>query len=334
MEQGYALISEDQDLGASSKEKLISTLVASAPENLIDDAVQMIAQAIGWRWVGISRFIDDQKVEVLSFYENGKIIKGQDFGLIGTPCEVVVRTKQYAFFAELMDRFPYYNSLIEMGAKTYAGLIYKSNNIPIGHIFAMHDKSTVNEILVEDVFRLTASIVGSLLQVEHAQYIAKNALKDAHNDALTGLSNRRAFDRDVEICIGYLAQKKFTDTLLGIIDLDGMKEVNDTQGHDAGDLLLQTFAKAIVACNRPEDKIYRIGGDEFSLILNGAGFAQIDAITRRIENAVKQTKAAGYPTFDASFGFASLKECDMKASCWTKLADERMYHHKKNKNRQ
>ncbi|PCH94743.1 MAG: hypothetical protein COB83_10580 [Gammaproteobacteria bacterium] len=87
-----------------------------------------------------------------------------------------------------------------------------------------------------------------------------------------------ALERDISICINNLINGKFSDSLLGIIDLDDIKNINDTWGHDAGDLLLANFSEAIKASSRPEDKIYRIGGDEFALILNSANKDQIKFI--------------------------------------------------------
>jgi diguanylate cyclase (GGDEF)-like protein len=110
-----------------------------------------------------------------------------------------------------------------------------------------------------------------------------------------------------------------------------MKQINDTQGHDAGDTLLKIFSESLTSCSRPEDKLYRLGGDEFAMILNGAGHCHIDSIIHRVKSAVKKTQQADYPNIDASIGFASLSEINDDANAWFQLADERMYKHKKSK---
>jgi len=328
---GYGILAEDIEGRFCAREETIANLVATEASSLFDEVVKNISEVSGWRWVAISRFKDDHTVEILSMLDKKQKVDNYLYDLMGTPCEVVARTKQFAFFPKLNDRFPYYRALHEMGAKVYAGMVYHLNQVPIGHIFAMHDTPEVDEPLIEDVIRLSTSIVGYKLEVGHAQDAARSAVVEASIDALTQVLNRRAFDQDIATCIDYVKQNKFSDTLLGIIDLDGMKQINDTQGHDAGDTLLKVFSESLTACSRPEDKIYRLGGDEFAVILNGAGFAQINAIHKRVENAVNKTRQANFPNIDASIGFASLSEIKADAGAWFQLADERMYKHKKSK---
>jgi len=328
---GYGILAEDVEGRFCAREETIANLVAADTSSIFDAAVKNIAEVSGWRWVAISRFKDDHTVEILSMLDKKQKVDNYFYDLMGTPCEVVARTKQFAFFPKLTDRFPYYSALHKMGAKVYAGMVYHLNHVPIGHIFAMHDSGEVDEPLIDDVIRLTTSIVGYKLEVEHAHDAARNAIVEASHDALTKVLNRRAFDQDIATCIEYVEQNKFSDTLLGIIDLDGMKQVNDTQGHDVGDKLLKVFADSLTACSRPEDKVYRLGGDEFAIILNGAGFSQINAIHKRVENAVKKTRKANFPNIDASIGFASISEIKADAGAWFQLADERMYKHKKSK---
>ena len=88
----------------------------------------------------------------------------------------------------------------------------------------------------------------------------------AFSDPLTGCSNRRAFERDFERELARCARAEL-DLSVVAIDLDGLKAVNDTAGHAAGDrqlvLLVDTLRKAL----RSMDGVYRLGGDEFGLVL-------------------------------------------------------------------
>jgi len=88
----------------------------------------------------------------------------------------------------------------------------------------------------------------------------------AFSDPLTGCSNRRAFERDIDRELARCARAELDLTVVAI-DLDGLKAVNDTAGHAAGDrqlvLLVDTLRKAL----RSMDGIYRLGGDEFGLVL-------------------------------------------------------------------
>jgi diguanylate cyclase (GGDEF)-like protein len=97
------------------------------------------------------------------------------------------------------------------------------------------------------------------------QRLARLALADP----LTGLGNRRAFDQDLTAELARAARHAGYVTL-AIIDVDGLKEVNDRHGHPAGDELLRRTAGALRLAARGGDLAYRIGGDEFALILRDA----------------------------------------------------------------
>jgi diguanylate cyclase (GGDEF)-like protein/PAS domain S-box-containing protein len=88
----------------------------------------------------------------------------------------------------------------------------------------------------------------------------------AHHDGLTGLANRRQLHERLAHAIG-CAQQDGTELWVVFIDLDRFKFVNDTLGHDAGDVLLKALAERIKLVVRKSDTLARIGGDEFMLIL-------------------------------------------------------------------
>lgn len=149
----------------------------------------------------------------------------------------------------------------------------------------------------------------------------------ANTDALTGLFNKRYFEKMMEIRDG----KKKTYTLF-YMDLDLFKPVNDTYGHEMGDKVLKGVAKRLLKCIRSNDYAFRIGGDEFMLILNGNLDAQI--CKKRIERI---KKLIGEPyEFDGhtikigiSCGSAVYPDDADCAADIQKIADKRMYEDKK-----
>ncbi|MBS1186165.1 MAG: hypothetical protein H6R04_183 [Burkholderiaceae bacterium] len=90
--------------------------------------------------------------------------------------------------------------------------------------------------------------------------------QQANFDALTGLSNRSMFRDQLELEIRK-AKRTNLPMALVLLDLDHFKDVNDTLGHDMGDILLQEAAKRLRACVRQSDVVARLGGDEFTIIL-------------------------------------------------------------------
>lgn len=92
----------------------------------------------------------------------------------------------------------------------------------------------------------------------------------ARHDSLTGLPNRRAFGE--QLFKAMARSRRYAKTLaIMCVDLDGFKGVNDRHGHQVGDQLLVQVARRLLACVRTTDVVCRLGGDEFILILEGAG---------------------------------------------------------------
>ncbi|MCP1103981.1 diguanylate cyclase [Serratia nevei] len=88
---------------------------------------------------------------------------------------------------------------------------------------------------------------------------------DVTHDMLTGLTNRRAFLRRLSATLPTCSHQR--QMALLFIDLDGFKAINDSYGHDFGDLILKTFAKLLSACAGPQHSVSRLAGDEFTVIL-------------------------------------------------------------------
>lgn len=137
----------------------------------------------------------------------------------------------------------------------------------------------------------------------------------AVTDSLTGLGNRRAFEADLRAA---LARGPVT---LVTLDVDGLKQVNDTQGHARGDELLRSVARALRNLLGPDEGAYRVGGDEFCLLLRGLpGRALPD-----LDAALLSVKADGFAQAGASAGSASAPLDGQDPEALWQLADERMY---------
>ncbi len=104
-------------------------------------------------------------------------------------------------------------------------------------------------------------------------------LYKAEHDALTGLANRARLDRALGQA---LARRSERPPAVLLVDLDGFKAVNDTHGHAAGDALLAHLARRFAACQRKEDLVCRIGGDEFAWLVSADRAADLNALAARI----------------------------------------------------
>jgi diguanylate cyclase (GGDEF)-like protein len=125
----------------------------------------------------------------------------------------------------------------------------------------------------------------------------------AVTDALTGLSNRRAFDEQFESALSLASRY---DRPLSVIycDLDHFKVLNDTYGHAYGDSALQQVATVLLGSLRTSDRAYRYGGEELVIIAPETRAADALALAERLRKAVEAAGDSGGPRVTASFGVA------------------------------
>jgi two-component system cell cycle response regulator len=124
-------------------------------------------------------------------------------------------------------------------------------------------------------------------------------------DALTGLPNRRTFDEHLDsmFALGREAEQPFT---LVLFDIDHFKQVNDTQGHPAGDLVLQEVARVAHHQLRAGEQIFRIGGEEFAIVIPGDRSVGV-TVAERVRSAIeREPREPRLPTLSA--GVAAFPE--------------------------
>ncbi len=152
--------------------------------------------------------------------------------------------------------------------------------------------------------------------------------KEAEYDALTGLLNRRSFDRDIE-----KLEKSGAAYSLIIADIDNFKKINDTYGHLVGDEILKIMGEVLQSYVRKNTKSYRYGGEEFVVLLPGGDKKAAHIVAERLRDVIenkgyKVEKNGGYIYFTASFG-AAQKEEGESAKSVIERADKALYMAKK-----
>ncbi|MDP8974806.1 MAG: response regulator [Actinomycetota bacterium] len=167
--------------------------------------------------------------------------------------------------------------------------------------------------LVEAISRLDV-VIDWAIGVAAAS-AAESLRHQALTDPLTGLLNRRAFDRDLEIEVSRADRYRHALSVVAI-DLDGLKAVNDKEGHAAGDGRLRLLGRALCASIRSTDRAYRVGGDEFVILLPDTGKAVVRTIMAR-------AREIGAPSF--SWGAASYFEDAADGEQLIEVADQRLY---------
>ena len=178
-----------------------------------------------------------------------------------------------------------------------------------------------------------AVLLAEVQRLEGELTAARSKMKEleatADIDAVTGIFNRRGFDRELVRSLAYV-KRYGTRAALFYIDLDGFKPVNDRYGHAAGDAVLKAIAAMLSRNVRASDTVARLGGDEFSLILWNLGegdagskaWALEAAITEAVIDWEGEALAVG-----ASIGFAMIGADDELAAVMAR-ADHAMYARK------
>jgi two-component system, cell cycle response regulator len=172
--------------------------------------------------------------------------------------------------------------------------------------------------------------VGRRIVELHREIQAKNRLLEemALTDALTGLPNRRAVDVWASRQLSAAARHGFPFWVV-MADVDLFKKVNDTYGHDAGDIVLKTFAEILKTSTRQSDICARLGGEEFLVMITHSDkegtTTAIERIRKQFENT-KFTFGDSTATATASFGIAGFR--GTKCPNWNALvacADDALY---------
>ena len=165
----------------------------------------------------------------------------------------------------------------------------------------------------------------TLIDITQRKRNENKILADALRDPLTGILNRRGFEK-----LAGEAIANFDRGAVLYLDLNHFKQINDRFGHQAGDALLKAFGHRLEFCLRPEDVLARLGGDEFAIVLPGISVEDAKHVARRlVETAFEAYIIQGQEIeCSASVGIALMPEHGQDLWHLVSVADQAMYNSK------
>ncbi|MTI81661.1 MAG: diguanylate cyclase [Firmicutes bacterium] len=181
----------------------------------------------------------------------------------------------------------------------------------------------IDTLVTISVIPGTKRILVSLVDITERKQVERKLEYLSLHDSLTGLYNRTFFQQEMQ-------RLKGCHNSLGVIlcDLNGLKLVNDTLGHDKGDLLLKEAADIINECSRSSDIVARIGGDEFVVLLSNCDEKLVENTCNRIGEAIKSYNVKNSELhLSISIGFAVSGQ-ESNIDDLFKEADNNMYREK------
>src|SRR3954464_11052044 len=148
--------------------------------------------------------------------------------------------------------------------------------------------------------------------------------QQALTDGLTNCFNRRSFEIQLERDLHMATRMRLPVSLI-LLDLDNFKHVNDTYGHDAGDIALRMLSENLREELRGVDTAARYGGEEFAVILPQAGIDGAMIVAERLRRRVEKMEVPGVGHITASFGIATFPQHASSRDTLVVAADRALY---------
>ena len=250
------------------------------------------------------------------YVENGfyDVVKTWDDLIAGSNCYIIRDRKELELLKE--KNLIWYKSLCE--AEVYSLVIYplKANGNVIGYLWATNFNSE-NTMNIKAILEVTAFILAA--EIANHQLFERTKVL-SNTDLLTGLYNRNAMNNRITDIVSGMDKIK-GDYGVIFADLNGLKTVNDEQGHTAGDNLLQDAA-IMLKETFTDGEIFRVGGDEFLVIITGHTEDEFNAYVDKLRENSKKSKTV---KFAVGTCFVD-EDYDIRGAM--READERMYKDK------
>ncbi|PIQ97653.1 MAG: hypothetical protein COV67_03155 [Nitrospinae bacterium CG11_big_fil_rev_8_21_14_0_20_56_8] len=259
---GKIKIQKDED----SFRSIVEGTSSRVGEEFFRSLVRNLALAMPVRCAYVSELISYQnnQCSILAGWEENRYMDNFTYSVGNSPSEDNLAGMMTYFPDKVLESFPNDSMLQNIQARSFAGVpLFDSSLRVIGHLSIADDQPFIEKTRTLSILKLFAARAGVELERKRAEDLIRSM---AYHDALTGLPNRVLLNDRLSMA---LAQAQRNNRMMAIlyVDFDGFKSINDTYGHNIGDLLLQGVADRFRKTVRKEDTVARLGGDEFILLM-------------------------------------------------------------------
>ncbi|MES9972299.1 MAG: EAL domain-containing protein [Candidatus Thiodiazotropha sp.] len=244
---------------------LMQSMVGISGGDFFNHVAQELCNWFDADSANIGELIGDSRIKSLAMIANNKAIDEFEYDLAGTPCNTVIKKGAKLYTRGVQDLFPNDEHLVTLKAQGYAGTPIRDLT---GKILGIVWVTSSKPLYMEPEWAEAMDIIAARISAEIERMRAMEKLEhQASYDILTELPNRR-------LLIDRLSQAKARCMrhhhrgAVMFMDLDHFKTINDSLGHNIGDMLLQEVAKRLTQQIRDEDTASRLGGDEFVVLFS------------------------------------------------------------------
>jgi len=200
---------------------------------------------------------------------------------------------------------------LTMAAVLFVQLLGKVDPLPLAAILVT--------LVITMAFAASFSVLNNRQQQELIRLVAR--------DPLTGVGNRRAFMSRLAHVMAAFERDRVPSSLV-MLDIDHFKQINDRHGHSAGDEVLKRVARRIESRIRATDGLYRIGGEEFVVVIEGRGIETAAHIAEELRERIEGVELMPGISVTVSVGAAEIRERESHEA-WLRRADQAMYSAKR-----
>lgn len=283
----------------------------------------------------VGQCLSNGRIHALASFQDGVNLEEYDFDPTNTPCQQVVDSGMFIASEGLLERFPHTPLVVNLQAQGYAGTpVYDRDGNIIGVLSVLSRDRIDNLQRAEDVMAIMAARVGAEIERQQADRELQQNRDHldflVYHDQLTHLPNRKLFRDHVQHA---LSRAHRTCQQVGVLflDLDHFKKINDSLGHEVGDIVLQRISERLQNIARSGDTVARISGDEFAVLIDRvADSEEVERFAQAINRTLaKVIEVEDYKLFvTASVGISMYPQDAEDGESLLKAADAAMYQAK------